>query len=51
MNLTSDFTISLTMGNIILGLVISSVIGLISGIAPAYSAARMDPVTAINSSF
>ncbi len=50
-NSQTDFTISLTMGNIILGLFISSVIGLISGMAPAYSAAQLDPVTAINSSF
>ena len=46
-NLTTSFSITLTLGNIILGLVISSFIGLISGLAPAYSAARMDPVTAI----
>ena len=49
-NLT-DFTISLTPGNIISGLTISSFIGLISGIAPAYSAARMNPVEAINTTF
>ena len=49
-NLT-DFTISLTPGNIISGLTISSFIGLVSGIAPAYSAARMNPVEAINTTF
>lgn len=42
-----DFTISLTMGNIVLGLAISSIIGAVAGIFPAYSAARMDPVKAI----
>ncbi len=50
-NNISDFTVTLTMGNIVLGLTISSVIGLISGLAPAYSAARMDPVSAMNSTF
>ncbi len=50
-NVASDFTVTLTVGNIILGLTISSVIGLISGLAPAYTAANMNPVTAINTSF
>jgi putative ABC transport system permease protein len=50
-NSVTDFTVSLTMGNIILGLTISSIIGIVSGFAPAYSAAKMDPVTAINSTF
>jgi putative ABC transport system permease protein len=50
-NYLAGFTIDLTIGNILLGLGISSLIGLISGIAPAWSAARMDPVTAINTSF
>ncbi len=50
-NLMSGFTIDLTLGNIVLGLGIASFIGLISGLAPAWSAARMDPVSAINTSF
>ncbi len=50
-NMMSGFTIDLTIGNIILGLGISSFIGLVSGLAPAWTAARMDPVTAINTSF
>jgi len=50
-NMLSGFTIDLTIGNIILGLGISSFIGLVSGLAPAWTAARMDPVTAINTSF
>ncbi|MCF2489606.1 ABC transporter permease [Dyadobacter sp. CY347] len=39
--------ILLTPGNIILGLGVSSVIGVLSGIVPAMLAARMDPVIAI----
>jgi putative ABC transport system permease protein len=45
----SDFTIILTVGNIITGLMISSVIGFIAGFMPARSAARLDPVIAMNS--
>lgn len=45
----SDFEIVLTIGNIITGLMISSVIGFIAGLMPARSAARLDPVAAINS--
>jgi len=46
-----NFIVSLTAGNIVLGLSVSAIIGVISGFAPAYSAARMDPVTAINTTF
>jgi putative ABC transport system permease protein len=42
-----DFDISLSLKNILLGLGISSVIGLISGLAPAISASRLNPVDAI----
>lgn len=42
-----DFEISLTAGNIILGLVVSGSIGLIAGMIPAYSASKLDPVEAI----
>ncbi|HPE75674.1 MAG TPA: ABC transporter permease [Draconibacterium sp.] len=45
----SEFTIVLTLGNIITGLMISSVIGFIAGFMPARSAARLDPVIAMNS--
>lgn len=50
-NLSSDFVISLTLNNILLGIGISSLIGLISGIFPAWQGARMDPVVAINTTF
>jgi putative ABC transport system permease protein len=51
-NLASeDFTMYLTMGNIVLGLGISSGIGLVSGFAPAWQAAKMNPVVAINTTF
>jgi len=39
--------VTLTIKNIVLGLGVSSVIGLVSGIVPAAMAARMDPVVAI----
>jgi len=50
-SLMDSFKVFLTSGNIILGLGISASIGIISGFAPAWSAARMDPVEAINTSF
>jgi putative ABC transport system permease protein len=49
--LLGNFKVTLTLGNIVLGLSISAVIGIISGFAPAWSAARMDPVQAINTTF
>jgi putative ABC transport system permease protein len=45
----SEFEIVLTLANIITGLLISSIIGFIAGFMPARSAARLDPVAAINS--
>lgn len=39
--------LQLTAGNIILGLGVSSLIGIVSGIVPAFSASRLDPVIAI----
>lgn len=45
----ADFEITLTTANIIKGLMISSVIGFIAGFMPARSAAKLDPVLAINS--
>ncbi len=42
-----SFDIVLSISNLMTGLVISSTIGLLSGVIPAYLAARMDPVEAI----
>jgi putative ABC transport system permease protein len=48
---SGDFSVYLTLHNILLGLGVSSIIGLVSGIFPAWQGARMDPVVAINTSF
>jgi len=45
---STDLNLALTPGNIILGLSISFVIGMISGFAPAYKASKLKPVEAIN---
>lgn len=45
--LGDSFSIDLSINNIITGLVISSIIGIMAGIIPAISASRMDPVEAI----
>ena len=50
-NHLSALTITLSMANIILGLVISAGIGIVSGFAPARSASRLNPVDAINTTF
>jgi putative ABC transport system permease protein len=49
--MSGDFTVTLTMDNIVMGIGISSLIGLISGIFPAWQGAKMNPVVAINTSF
>ncbi|MBN2519619.1 MAG: FtsX-like permease family protein, partial [Bacteroidales bacterium] len=46
-----EMELLLTLKNIVLGLTISIVIGIISGFLPAYSASRLDPVEAINTHF
>jgi putative ABC transport system permease protein len=48
-NSVADLEMVLSLKNILYGLGISIAIGLISGIVPAYMAARLDPVDAIRS--
>lgn len=50
-NTQMEFEIVLTLKNIVLGLGISAVIGIISGFAPAQKAAKLNPVEAINTTF
>ena len=42
-----DMNISLTLNNVMLGLSVSAIIGVLSGYTPAFSASQMDPVEAI----
>lgn len=46
-----ELNMYLTFGNIILAVLISGVIGVVAGYAPAYTAAKMNPVDAIGYSF
>ncbi len=46
-----DMNLYLTSGNIMTGLSISIIIGIISGFSPAYTASRLSPVDAINTHF
>jgi putative ABC transport system permease protein len=50
-NYLFDLNIFLTIGNIILAIFISCVIGIVAGYAPANTAAKMNPVEAIGFSF
>jgi putative ABC transport system permease protein len=46
-----ELNMYLTLANVILAVAISGIIGVVAGYAPAYSAARMNPVEAIGYSF
>ena len=45
------FTLQLTPWNIIIGISVSAIIGLVAGIVPSYSASRLNPVDAMRSTF
>ena len=44
-----DFHMTLTGSNVLRGILVSSGIGLLAGVIPAYVAAHLNPVEAINS--
>jgi len=46
-----SFTLTLTLANIMLGILVSAFIGLISGFVPAWTASRLNPVDAMRSNF
>lgn len=48
-NAAFDLGMVLTIGNIVLGVTVSSAIGLVSGFVPAYQASKLDPVEAMRS--
>jgi putative ABC transport system permease protein len=50
-NYLYELNMFLTAGNILLAIFISGIIGVVAGYAPAYSAAKMNPVDAIGYSF
>ena len=50
-NYLYDLNMYLTMANVFLAIFISGIIGVVAGYAPAYAAAKMNPVEAIGFSF
>ena len=50
-HITDDFEFILSYSNMFLGFIISTIIGLVSGVIPALSASRLDPVEAIRTGY
>jgi len=46
-----DIHLILTAKNVLIGISLSTVIGLVAGFVPAFRASRMDPIAAIRSHF
>ena len=44
----TDMNFSMSGGNIGFGLALSAIVGVLAGFVPAYQAARLDPVEAMN---
>jgi len=51
MRINTDFNVFLSAGNIVMGIAISGIIGVVSGFMPARKAARLNPVEAIATTF
>ena len=49
LNKVFPYQMALSTGNILLGIGLATVIGIVAGLVPAYQASRMDPVEAIRS--
>ena len=47
----ASITMTITIGYILLALIVSTAIGMIAGIYPAFKAARLDPILALDASY